>query len=230
MRRSVFGLVAVAAALTIPAPALGAAAIVNGSFEGSTPVGSFMTLPTNSALIDGWTVSAGSVDWIGTYWSAYDGARSVDMNGASPGALTQVVATTANVDYVVTFYLAGNPDCGSTTKTLTVGATGGAPGTYSFSTAGTSRTAMGWSAATYSFTATSDSTTLTIASTTPGACGPALDQVSLAETAPPVAATASDCKKGGWRTMTDDAGNPFKNQGDCVSYFASDGRNPAGQP
>ena len=33
------------------------------------------------------------------------------------------------------------------------------------------------------------------------------------------------CKQGGWKTLTDSAGNPFKNQGDCVSYFATAGRN-----
>jgi hypothetical protein len=28
------------------------------------------------------------------------------------------------------------------------------------------------------------------------------------------------CKNGGWRTMTDSNGNPFRNQGQCVSHFA----------
>jgi hypothetical protein len=32
------------------------------------------------------------------------------------------------------------------------------------------------------------------------------------------------CKNGGWKTMTTAPG-PFKNQGDCVSYFATGGRN-----
>jgi hypothetical protein len=39
--------------------------------------------------------------------------------------------------------------------------------------------------------------------------------------------TKDDCKKGGWMTMTDPG--PFKNQGDCVSYFATQGKNqPSG--
>ena len=37
-----------------------------------------------------------------------------------------------------------------------------------------------------------------------------------------------DCKKGGWRDLTDDTGASFKNQGDCVSFVATDGRNLAG--
>jgi hypothetical protein len=30
-----------------------------------------------------------------------------------------------------------------------------------------------------------------------------------------------DCKDGGWMDLVDDDGEPFKNQGDCVSHFAS---------
>lgn len=36
------------------------------------------------------------------------------------------------------------------------------------------------------------------------------------------------CKDGGWQNFTDANGTPFKNQGDCVSYVATDGRNLAG--
>lgn len=35
-------------------------------------------------------------------------------------------------------------------------------------------------------------------------------------------ATSDDCKKGGWMQF-----GVFKNQGDCVSFFATDGSNPA---
>ncbi len=34
------------------------------------------------------------------------------------------------------------------------------------------------------------------------------------------------CKNGGWKTLTDGNGHSFKNQGDCVSYFATGGKNP----
>lgn len=32
------------------------------------------------------------------------------------------------------------------------------------------------------------------------------------------------CKRDGWATYTDHVGEPFKNQGDCVSYVVSRGR------
>jgi len=35
-----------------------------------------------------------------------------------------------------------------------------------------------------------------------------------------------DCKNGGWTNLTDANGHAFKNQGDCVSYFATKGKNP----
>jgi hypothetical protein len=36
--------------------------------------------------------------------------------------------------------------------------------------------------------------------------------------------TKDSCKKGGWQNITSSPG-PFKNQGDCVSFFASGGKN-----
>jgi hypothetical protein len=42
-----------------------------------------------------------------------------------------------------------------------------------------------------------------------------------------VPATAGQCKNGGWQHYTDASGTPFKNQGDCVSYVDTNGRNPA---
>ena len=38
------------------------------------------------------------------------------------------------------------------------------------------------------------------------------------------APTKDSCKKGGWQNFTSSPG-PFKNQGDCVSFFASGGKN-----
>jgi hypothetical protein len=36
-----------------------------------------------------------------------------------------------------------------------------------------------------------------------------------------------DCKQGGWQNLTDSNGNSFKNQGDCVSFVATKGKNKA---
>lgn len=37
----------------------------------------------------------------------------------------------------------------------------------------------------------------------------------------PTSYTKEDCKSGGWQTLRRSDGGTFKNQGDCVSYFAS---------
>ena len=38
---------------------------------------------------------------------------------------------------------------------------------------------------------------------------------------------AAACKDGGWQNYTDNNGTLFKNQGDCVSFVATGGKNPA---
>lgn len=45
---------------------------------------------------------------------------------------------------------------------------------------------------------------------------------------PPTVATDKDqCKNDGWKTVVAADGKSFKNQGDCVSYVATKGKNPA---
>lgn len=177
-----------ALAVAIPAWAL-TSLVLNGSFESGTNPGSFITLTApNSTDITNWTVSAGSIDYIGTYWQPSEGARSLDLSGNGPGAVSQTFTTVAGRQYMVTFDLAGNPDGGPAVKTLDVSATGGATTPYTFDVTGHTKANMGWLHQTYNFTATGASTTLTFASTTATAYGPALDNVVVTEK-PPVKVT-----------------------------------------
>jgi hypothetical protein len=129
--------------------------------------------------------------------------------------------------YMVTFQLAGNPESatnpagGPAVKTLSVAATGNSSAGYEFNTAGKTFAHMGWTAQSYQFTATGASTTITFTNTSPGYYGAALDDIQVN------ALDATSCKSNGWKTMTDSVGHSFKNQGDCVSFFATDGRNLA---
>lgn len=41
----------------------------------------------------------------------------------------------------------------------------------------------------------------------------------------PVATSSNQCKNGGWQNFNDSNGNAFKNQGDCVSFVATGGKN-----
>lgn len=233
-RRSIAGgAIAVAASFAIASSVLAFSGIANGSFEEPSgtviprPPG-FVQLISGSTGITGWTVTTGSVDWIDGYWIAQDGGRSLDMTGSNglPGAISQTFDTTVNNTYVVEFALAGNPAGGSAVKTLTVVGTGSAPITYTFDTTGHSLSSMGWTTEAHSFVATGASTTLTFTSMDPGFFGPALDNVRVTE----IVATGANCKNDGWLTMLDTAGNSFKNQGDCVSFYATDGKNLADAP
>lgn len=201
----------------------------NGSFEAGTYVDNgsgFQQLDAPNASITGWTVDAGSVDWVSTYWPPADGDMSIDMSGADAGTLSQMFETTIGNTYTVAFLLSGNPAGPPSTKTLEVSATGGTTGLFTHDTTGTDLTSMVWAPHTYTFFATSANTTLTFVSTTAGAFGPAIDGVVVTEDA----AVKDDCKNGGWESMLDTSGNSFKNQGDCVSFFATKGKNLGAVP
>jgi choice-of-anchor C domain-containing protein len=234
-RRFLCGVI-VSLTLAVGAPLTALASDVgNGSFEdGDFPQGVAFQMLTSgtpgATSITGWTVTAGSIDWIDGFWTAQDGTKSLDMNGLEPGAISQTLTTSVNSTWAIQFYLAGNPDCGDGVKTLTVSATGAPPQTYTFTnTSATTHADMGWTLETYTFVATGTSTDLTFAAdpANPSFCGPALDDVSATVTVP-VELTGADCKDGGWRSMKDEAGSAFRNQGDCVSSFATDGETPIG--
>lgn len=217
------------AAIALAGATLAFTGPTNGSFETGTFVDGglgFEQLNAGDTSIAGWTVDAGSVDWIGTYWPAQDGSMSIDMSGIDAGTISQTLATTIGNTYTVSFFLSGNPAGPPTVKTLDVGATGGATASYTYDVTGNDLSHMNWTLKTYTFLATSASTTLSFVSTTAGAFGPAIDNVVITETVP----MKSDCKDGGWQAMIDNAGNHFKNQGDCVSYFATGGKNLGALP
>ena len=83
--------------------------IQNGSFETGTDPGGFHTVLAGQGDITGWTVGGHSVDYIGTYWNAQDGSRSVDLSGNDRGKIGQWVNLAAGT-YTLSFWLSGNPD------------------------------------------------------------------------------------------------------------------------
>ncbi|MFO0698123.1 MAG: choice-of-anchor C family protein [Nitrospira sp.] len=157
--------------------------ITNGGFEqGTNPGPSFITLPAGSTAMTNWVVTSGTVDYIGPYWTAASGQRSVDLNGNDPGAISQVFKTHPGTTYAVRFAMAGNPDGPPTTKRLHVSA-GEDTAELTFNTEGRSRQEMGYEKRTVLFTATSSQTTLAFTTLIPGPYGPAIDDVTVNETA-----------------------------------------------
>jgi choice-of-anchor C domain-containing protein len=195
--------IAILAAVLVCLPFMWSAAaqanlILNGSFESGIAPGNFTTIYAgDSTSITDWTVTSGSVDYIGTYWTAADGSRSLDMNGLAPGQIAQTFNTAVGQAYRVTFALAGNFDGDPNPKTMTVIASvGGSTQSFTFSEpANWSHNNMGWVPKTYDFTAADTTTTLTftgdptVISGWPNGTpyGPTLDNVDV--TAVPVPPT-----------------------------------------
>jgi hypothetical protein len=208
--------------------------VVNGSFESGYPgddicgafwfsVGYDCYYDTSTA-IPGWTETAGGVDLTSSTYhggpvppgepTSQDGNYFVDLVGAgSAGRIEQTIPTTAGVTYKLSFYYSTHSQffcsLGFATATATagsdslvVGAATGAPYTQ----------------ATLLFTATGSSTTISFAANEDKPCGGVLiDNVSVEAALP---TTKDECKDGGWETF-----GVFKNQGDCVSFVASLGKN-----
>jgi choice-of-anchor C domain-containing protein len=163
--------------------------ILNGSFElGLSNIGSFTTLdsPDSSSITD-WTVSAGSVDYIGTYWNASDGVRSLDMDGVTAGTISQTIGTVVGQTYQVLFDISGNADGPPTTKTLGIVASVNAgSNTYTYTLPGGTdgNHNLLWVTEAFVFTANTNLTTLSFSSLDNNpdsitAFGPALDNVRM---------------------------------------------------
>jgi choice-of-anchor C domain-containing protein len=181
-RAAVVAAALLAVGAAVPATASAAANLVqNPSFETPDAGSGFSTFGTG-ADIDGWTVTAGSVDVLGTTWQAVDGAQSLDVSGNGPGTVSQTLATSAGTEYTVSYALAGNPQCGPAVKEIEVDWNDTAADTESFDTTGHSTSSMGWVTKTFTATASSSSTTIAFKSLTSSACGPALDDVSVVGT------------------------------------------------
>ena len=184
----------------------------NGSFEVGTPPGSYTTHSAGDPDITGWTIDSGSVDYIGSYWQASDGERSIDLNGLEAGTISQTFPTVIGATYDVTFDLSGNPDGLPSMKEVSVSATGAAPSSFFYDTSveGNTHASMEWNQEMYSFVATAVSTTLSFESQIAGAFGPALDNVSITETIPPIA-----CESPETQTLVSDTANNTVATGDA---------------
>ncbi len=160
--------------------------ITNGSFEGG-PTSGHQQYSAGYTGIDGWTVTAGTIDWIGGTWDASDGNNSLDMNGTSVGTiLSDAFFTTIGTEYALTFAMAGNFAGGTAIKHLDL-TINGISNLFSFDTGGRSQHDMGWSNVSISFFAIAETTQLQFSGSAGDGlnAGAALDNV-VVEVANPV--------------------------------------------
>lgn len=169
--------------------------ITNGSFELGTNPGVFTPLTKGSTAITGWAVGGAGIDYIGTYWEAADGVRSLDLSGSTPGknnnyngTVSQAFDTVAGKTYEVSFYLAGNPDNLPLLKTVVTRANDNTDpssdplelynSSFTVVPGVNTRENMGWQRYSFRFVADSNSSKLTFESGVNSAYGAALDNVS----------------------------------------------------
>lgn len=141
--------------------------ITNGSFEGDFNVGQFTTIFADghngvpNDVIEGWTVVDGSIDWIGSYWQASDGSKSIDLAGEYQHGLVlgTEFETEIGKTYRVQFDMAGNPDR-SYEKSLVTVSTSQDPSIgsheFSFDQTGNTHGSMGWETKFFDFVALSE--------------------------------------------------------------------------
>ena len=155
--------------------------VVNGGFE-QLPVAntaSYDTVPAGSTQLSPWAVASGSVDHIGGYWIADEGAQSLDLDGIAPGAIQQSVPTVAGHTYRVAFSYSANPDRTSGTPEMAVKADGTTIGTFTHAYDAILPN-ITWDRGAASFTAQNSTTLLEFASTnSTGGFGIAVDDVTV---------------------------------------------------
>ncbi|NTW99769.1 MAG: choice-of-anchor C family protein [Geobacteraceae bacterium] len=167
-----------------------ASLITNGSFEdGNYSGGDFVTLTAGSG-IPGWDVVSGSIDWIGPYWQASDGSKSLDLAGyyAHGLILGTQFATEVGKTYRVQFDMAGNPDK-NYSKSLVAVSMNNVIYEFTFDQAGHTRDSMGWETKSFDFVASDSLSQLGFGDITTGsyeqgeileeAWGAALDNVRV---------------------------------------------------
>jgi len=95
--------------------------VTNGSFEIGTlnNPATFDTLAAGSTAIADWSVGGAGVDYIGGYWPASDGSRSLDLSALNAGSVSQSISGLHNGhSYNLSFDIAANPEGGNPGKKL----------------------------------------------------------------------------------------------------------------
>ena len=143
-------------------------------------VGSESAIFGTGSLLGAWLVESGNVElksWMN--WQPAHYRQSLDMHGDTAGTIGRDIATQPGQAYTVSFARAGHPVCATAVTTMSAFFGSQSLGTFSFDSTGRSLQNMGWRYEAVSVTATTATTRVRFASTTPGGCGPALDDLAV---------------------------------------------------
>ena len=161
--------------------------LTNGSFEAGPVFAGYLPLTPGSGQLPGWTVVLGEIDLVDATLPVVvpDGQRVIDLNGSpGNGGVEQSFATDPGRAYIVRFAFAANTGRQGTRVVRGVDVTAaGQTATFWFDTGTMTNTTMVWETVRWSFTATSSTTTLHIASRSvqPLFLGPMIDDIAVFE-------------------------------------------------
>jgi hypothetical protein len=164
----------------------------NGGFERPDITEPFMQ--ATGTDIPRWTIT-GCVDLVSEpAFEAARGDQSVDLNGTvgeagcaanARGAIKQTIDTDANQDYLLRFFLAGNPGCtesaAAKVKVVDVYWGGVLVATFRYDTSGQTAANINWQLRLLELRATTGDTVLEFRSANGGNCGPMIDAVRVTE-------------------------------------------------
>jgi Protein of unknown function (DUF642) len=152
--------------------------VTNGSFEIGADPGSFTILPQYDPSIDGWLNLYDDIAYIGSYWPASDGSRSVDLKYS---AITQTIPTEVGVEYMLEFDLAGiaGPTPVKRLRVYTISGPVTEQHTYYFDAHFSNQSDLGWIPRAFPFLAGSTSTDLYFSSEVPTGDGAVIDNVRV---------------------------------------------------
>lgn len=155
--------------------------LINGSFEQSSlnPGGGWSVLGGGNTSIEGWTTIGSGVDYFGIIIAASDGIHSIDINNLSAGGgVEQSFATVIGATYDVSFDMSANMYGAPNEKVMNVSAGGsGQDFVFDYVAAGSTAGDPKWETMTWSFVATSTTSTLRFTGVSGGVYGAALDNV-----------------------------------------------------
>jgi hypothetical protein len=163
---------------------------------------------TNVDAIDG----SGPGSFVGNLTNTSDTADWYSFHGTAGTSVTITMASSAFDSFIFLYRAPGIPSAGDARSTYTEIAADDDSGGFPNAQIVLALPATGYYVvAAESFSAASDT----------------LGDYTLGITGNVRAIGLRHCKKGGWKALTDASGRGFKNQGDCVSYFDTNGANPA---
>lgn len=159
-----------------------AAPFTNGSFELGSDPGLYQPLGVGSTAIPGWEVIGSNIDYVGSFWQASDGSRSLDLNGNNgPGGIRQTFDTVAGQEYGLYMDLAAHHPPGLDLFRFHIGFNDFRADVAFLVDPASTRADMRWFTLFLGwYTATSDLSTLAIISdTTDPVFGPAIDNIRI---------------------------------------------------